>query len=87
MNFQDWDLGYQDRGRTVLVELSSNAANVRLLDAINFSNYRSGRDHRAVGGYYTRSPIRLVVPSSGHWHVVIDLGGRSGQTRARVSVF
>ncbi len=86
MNFQDWDLGYQDRGRAVLVRLSGDAANVRLLDDTNFSYFRTGRGHRAIGGYYTQSPIRLFVPSAGHWHVVIDFGGRAGRTNASVSV-
>jgi hypothetical protein len=86
MNFQDWDLGYQDSGRAVVVRLSGDAANVRLLDEVNFSHYRNGRSHRAIGGYYTQSPIRLVVPSAGHWHLVIDFGGHAGRTNASVSV-
>jgi len=86
MNFIHNDLGYLNGGEVVEVSLD-HAANVRLMDASNFQSYRQGRQHRYFGGEARQSPVRLQVPQSGHWHVAIDLGGRSGTIRAGVRVF
>ena len=84
MKFIHTDLGYQQRGSVVEVTLSGNAANVRLLDSSNFQNYRNGRQHHYYGGLMRRSPARIPIPNSGHWHVAIDMQGLGGQTRASV---
>lgn len=62
------------------------AANVQLLDASNFENYKDGRKYHYYGGYAKESPVRLSVPRSGHWHVVIDLGGGAGTVRASARI-
>jgi Domain of unknown function (DUF1883) len=85
MNFLHNDLGTLDDDQIVEVTLSS-AANVKLMDSSNFSNYRNGGRHEYFGGYVTRSPFRVSVPRPGHWHVAIDLGGHSGNVRAGVRV-
>lgn len=59
-------------------------ANVRLMDSDNFQKYRSGQQHKYYGGHATTSPIRLKPPHSGHWYVVIDLGGYVGTVKASV---
>ena len=84
MKYLDYDLD-AEAGDVVVVELS-RAANVRLLDSVNFSRYRRGQPHRGIGGLAGVSPLRLPVPSSGHWHVVVDLGGYAGSVRASVSI-
>ena len=84
MRFIHHDLGYRQTGDVVEVNLAGNAANVRLLDRTNFSSYRSGRRHRYTGGLAKRSPIRLVVPSSGNWHVAVDMMGLRGTVRSSV---
>ena len=61
-------------------------ANVRLLDDPNYSLYRRGAQHRYYGGLAEVSPFRIPAPRSGHWHVVIDLGGYAGTVRASVRV-
>lgn len=86
MRFQEYDLGYRSGGEIVEITLSGNAANVQLMDSSNLQSYRSGRRYRYVGGHATRSPVRLQVPHSGHWHLVIDLGGYSGSVRSSVNV-
>ena len=86
MRFNHYDLGYQPRGAVVEVTLSGSAANVRLMDSSNFQNYRSGRRHKYYGGLMRRSPARLVIPHSGHWHVTVDMQGLRGQTRSAVRV-
>lgn len=84
MNFihTDFDGGPND---VVLVTLN-HQANVMLLDDTAFSLYRSGGRFTYYGGWATNSPVQLRPPSSGHWHVVVDLGGRGGQVRAGIRV-
>lgn len=84
--FTHYDLGQLSRGSTVIVTLSGNAANVRLMDTSSFQNFRNGRAHRYIGGLAQRSPVRLGVPSDGRWHVTVDLIGLAGQTRSSVRV-
>lgn len=72
-------------GDVVLVNLSSQAR-VLLLDSTSFSAYQCGRSFRYHGGWAIASPARLSPPYAGHWHVVVDLGGRAGSVRAGVQV-
>lgn len=84
MNFlhYEYDLSSGD-----IVEVTlDNQANVRLLDATNYSKYRKGKKHRYFGGLGKKSPIRIPVPNAGHWHLVVDLGGYPGTIRASVRV-
>tara|TARA_R110002051_G_scaffold247582_3_gene307112 strand:+ start:1340 stop:2098 length:759 start_codon:yes stop_codon:yes gene_type:complete len=79
------DLGQRQRGEIVEVTLTSGA-NVRLMTSSNFSNYKSGRRHQFVGGLAKKSPVRLQIPNTGHWHVAIDMQGLRGSTRASVRI-
>lgn len=83
MNFIHFNLNSKSKGDIVEVSLSS-AANVRLMDSSNFNSYKNGRQHRYHGGLAKKTPIRLPIPSSGHWHVVIDMQGLRGKTKASV---
>jgi len=84
MNFlhTDFEGGPSD---TVLVTLD-HQANIMLLDDVAFSSYRTGSRFSYCGGWATASPVQLRPPSFGHWHVVVDLGGRSGQVRAGIRI-
>ena len=86
MKFIQHDLGYRQGGELVEVELSGNAANVRLMDSSNFSSYRNGRRHRYYGGLAQRSPVRLKIPHSGHWYVTVDMQGLGGSVRSSARV-
>jgi hypothetical protein len=86
MQFVHTDLGYVRAGATVTVRLTGNAANVALVDAANFAKYRRRQAHRVIGGHYRQSPVTLRTPSSGHWHVVVDLGGAPGRVGSQVTV-
>jgi hypothetical protein len=70
---------------TIEVTLDSGA-NVQLMDTPNFENYRDGRPYRYYGGYVTRSPYTIRPPRSGHWHLVVDLGGYAGRVHASARV-
>lgn len=85
MDFIKHDLGYLRGGEIVEVAIGY-AANVRLLDSSNFNNYRLGKQHRYFGGHATRSPVRLNIPSPGHWYVAVDLGGYKGKIRSSARV-
>lgn len=84
MNFlhTDFDGGPEN----VVVVTLDHQANVMLLDDMAFSAYQSGGRFTYYGGWATKSPVQLRAPSSGHWHVVVDLGGRSGQVRAGIRI-
>lgn len=86
MSFTHYPLGHLERGSVVEVTLRGSGANVRLMDSSNLSSYKNGRNHRYHGGLITRSPARLPVPSSGTWHVTVDMQGLRGQTRSSVRV-
>ncbi|MCY4516259.1 MAG: DUF1883 domain-containing protein [Acidimicrobiaceae bacterium] len=76
------DLGFRDSGDVVVVTLSGSAANVRLLDSFNFSQYQSGQQHHYFGGLAQQSPVRIPIPHSGIWHAVVDMQGLSGSVNA-----
>jgi hypothetical protein len=86
MTFVHHDLGQRNRGEIVGIMLAGNAANVRLMDTSNFSSYRNGRRYRCIGGLAKRSPVRLRIPRSGRWHVVVDMAGLGGSTRSSARV-
>lgn len=78
----EFDLGLDD---AVEVQLDKQA-NVRLLDGNNYQRYRAGQQHTFYGGLAKASPLVLRPPHSGHWHVVVDLGGYAGTVRASARV-
>lgn len=84
MNYlhQELEAGPED---LIDVELDGQA-NVMLLDPTNFEHYRKGATFRYQGGLARNSPLRLVPPQNGKWHVVVDLGGYGGRVRAGVRV-
>lgn len=82
MNYLHYTL---DVGPNDVIEVTlDKQANVRLLDSLNYQKYRSGQQHRYYGGLAKESPFKLIPPHSGHWHLVIDLGGHLGSVRASV---
>lgn len=86
MEFTHYNLGQRRGGEVVEVVLSGAEANVKLMDDMNFRAYRAGEAHRYFGGHATRSPIRLQVPSSGNWHVTVDLGGYAGTVQSSIKI-
>lgn len=55
---------------TVEVELK-HAADVFLVDNINFQRYKSGRNFKYFGGHYTRTPVTISVKGSGRWYLIV----------------
>ncbi len=84
MNYLHYEI---DAGPQTVIEVDlDNAANVQLLDNVNYENYLSGRPYRYTGGYAKSSPLRLIPPRSDHWHLVVDLGGYAGSVRASARI-
>lgn len=82
MNYLNYDLelALDD----VVVVTLDKQANVRLLDDLNYSKYSSGEKHQYFGGLANKSPVHIRPPHSGHWHLVVDLGGYPGTVKAAV---
>lgn len=80
------DLGFRDQGDVVEVTLRGSAANVRLLDSFNFSQYQQRHRHNFYGGLAQQSPVHIQIPHSGIWHAVVDMQGLHGTVNAGVSV-
>lgn len=82
--FLHWEV---DAGPRNDIEVTlDKAANVQLLDNVNFASYQAGRSFRYYGGYVTQSPYRIRPPRQDHWHLVVDLGGTAGSVRASVKL-
>ncbi|WP_080405457.1 DUF1883 domain-containing protein [Burkholderia ubonensis] len=76
---------YLNAGDVVVVDCS-HQCNVMLTDDSNFSNYRSGRGYKGVGGHFKRLPARLAAPHSGYWNITIDLGGGAATIRHSITI-
>ena len=82
MNFLHYELRLSS-SNTIEVTLDKQA-NIRLMDDVNFREFKRGQQHHFYGGRALKSPVHLRAPHSGKWNLVIDLGGYAGQVRASV---
>lgn len=74
------------RAGTVIEVTLTAVANVRLMNAPNFQRFTETLDHKFVGGVAKKSPIRLTIPESGHWHVIVDMEGHKGMAESNVKM-
>jgi hypothetical protein len=72
-------------GATILVTLDQKAR-VRLLDALNYHRYRRGEQHDCYSELAQAFSLRLQVPRTGCWHVIIDSGRPAKRVHASVQV-
>lgn len=88
MRYAYYDLGQREGGTVVIVRWRASAADVLLLDPVNFTRYCEAKRPLffTAGGRYARPPARLTVPESGRWYVVADLHGYSVHGKATVEV-
>ena len=85
MQFIKHDLGQLSGGEIAEVAVT-NAANARLLDSESSLKYRYGQRHEYTGGHAKQSPVRFRIPRAGHWYVVVDLGGYTGEVGSSIRV-
>ncbi|NUY80475.1 DUF1883 domain-containing protein [Flavobacterium sp. MAH-1] len=86
MQFIHYDLGMKGNRKTVKLELSGSAANVRLMDANNLELYKRGRRYKYIGGLVLKSPIFIDIPHLAHWHLAIDMQGLIGEVRTNFKI-
>lgn len=78
--------GYIDGGKKIIVNVDK-IANVYLMDDENYSAYKKGENFKAIGEKGVKQPeVVIEVPHSDNWHVVIDLGGGTGELKYNVKV-
>ncbi|MFB2551512.1 DUF1883 domain-containing protein [Ensifer soli] len=83
--YTHYDLREQRAGVAVEITLSA-VANVRLMTDENFSAYKEAQKHHFIGGIARKSPVRLGVPHSGRWHLVVDMEGHQGVAQSSVRI-
>ena len=86
MKFIHTDLGMLNGGEIVEVTLSGSQANIKLMTSSNFQLYKSNRNHNCYVGLATKSPVKIPIPSAGHWHITIDLGGYPGTIESSIKI-
>ncbi len=59
--------------------------NFRIMTDSDFSSYKRGGRFQYYGGHYKMFPANITVPHTGHWNVVIDLGGGQANIRYGLS--
>ncbi|CAN7423402.1 DUF1883 domain-containing protein [Pararhizobium sp. LjRoot235] len=84
-SFTHYDLKQQRAGVSIEITLSA-VANVRLMTENNFALYKQAMKHQFIGGVARKSPIRLTIPQSGRWHVVVDMEGHHGQSGSSIRI-
>ena len=83
--FTHYDLKQQRAGTTIEVTLSA-VNNVRLMTGTNWLRFNEKLDFKYVGGVAKKSPIRLVVPEDGVWHLLVDAEGHHGLADSSVKM-
>lgn len=83
--FTHFDLKQLKAGTTIEVTLNA-VNNVRLLNGANWQRFNERLDFKYVGGVAKKSPIRLVIPEDGHWHLLVDAEGHHGLADASVKM-
>lgn len=68
---------YADTNDSLSVEVHLNhAADVFLVDSINFQHYKAGRRFTYYGGNYKKTPVRISVQGAGRWYLIVRGGGQ-----------
>ncbi|MBD9371995.1 DUF1883 domain-containing protein [Rhizobium sp. ARZ01] len=71
----------------VVIEITLSAvANVRLMTSTDFDLFKNARQHKFLGGVAKKSPVRLTIPKSAHWHVIVDMEGHTGKAESSVRI-
>jgi len=72
------------KGDIVIVKCT-HQCNILLMDDENFQAYRQRKKCTYFGGHFKVFPAKIAVPADGHWHTVIDLGGREADIKHSIS--
>jgi hypothetical protein len=83
--FTHYDLKPQRAGTAIEITLNG-VNNVRLMNAVNYQRFTERLDFKFVGGVARKSPIRLVIPENGHWHLIVDMEGHHALAESSVKM-
>ncbi|MFF2320038.1 DUF1883 domain-containing protein [Agrobacterium sp. NPDC058088] len=83
--YTHYDLKELRAGTTLEISLSA-VNNVRLMTGANFQRFTELLDFKYLGGVAKKSPIRIAVPETMHWHLIIDAEGHSGLAESSVKM-
>ncbi|MBN1647092.1 MAG: DUF1883 domain-containing protein [Spirochaetales bacterium] len=61
-------------------------ANVRLMDTVNYQKYRMGKPYEFTGGLAEESPVEFRPEEKKQWHIIVDMKGLHGETKAGIRV-
>lgn len=74
-------------GPNEAIQVTLNSpAYIRFMDDENYKLYRHSAQYHYHGGLANISPSNAKPPKPGHWHLVIDLGGKPGELTATVNI-
>lgn len=63
---------YADSHGRLSVEVHlRHAADVFLVDSVNYRKYQSGERFKYYGGHYTQTPVHISVSGSGRWYLIV----------------
>jgi hypothetical protein len=85
MSYLKFALNHQSAGAVVEVTMSGVESDVLLMDSSNLSSFERQGRYTYFGGHYKSSPVRIKVPTSGTWTVVV-VPGAGGRVTASVRV-
>ncbi|MDE1158890.1 MAG: DUF1883 domain-containing protein [Neorhizobium sp.] len=83
--YTHYDLTMQRAGSTIEITLNA-VANVRLMTSANFQRFTELLDFQYVGGVARKSPVKLAIPETGHWHLIVDEEGHHGLAGSSVKM-
>ena len=83
--YTHYDLKELRAGTIIEVSLSA-INNVRLMTGANFQRFTELLDFTYLGGVAKKSPIRIAIPETMHWHLVIDADGHNGLAESSVKM-
>lgn len=70
-----------------IIEVSLNAVNnVRLMTSGNYQRFTELLDFKYLGGIAKVSPLRLTIPETSHWHLVVDCEGHPDLAESSVKM-
>ena len=63
---------YADSTGQLSVEVHlKNAADVFLVDSLNYQKFKAGRNFKYYGGHHTTTPVHITVSGSGRWYLIV----------------
>lgn len=83
--FTHYDLKQLRAG--AVIEVSLNAVNnVRLMTSGNYQRFTEMLDFKFMGGIAKKSPLRLTIPETSHWHLIVDCEGHHALAESSVKM-